>query len=84
VVRLHWDHRMSVSKDLCLYNQGHYTFMPLTWGSTPLRLEEVCCAFEGSEYCEYHLKWPARNRFHETFSRFYTSLSVISETTKEL
>jgi signal transduction histidine kinase len=84
VVRLHWDHEMGVSKDLCLYNQGHYTFMPLTWGSTPLRLEEVCCAFEGSEYCEYHLKWPARNRFHETFSRFYTSHSVIRETIKEM
>jgi signal transduction histidine kinase len=84
VVRLHWDHTMGISKDLCLYNQGNYTFMPLTWGSTPLKLEEVCCSFEGAEYCEYHLKWPARNRFHEIFSRFYTSNSVIMETIKEM
>ncbi len=27
VVRLHWDHTMGVSKDLCLYNQGTYTFL---------------------------------------------------------
>jgi signal transduction histidine kinase len=84
VVRLHWDHRMGVSKDLCLYNQGHYTFMPLTWGSTPLTLEEVCCSFEGGEYCEYRLRWPARNRLHEVYSRFYTSNSVITETIKEM
>ncbi len=84
VVRLHWDRTMGISKDLCLYNQGNYTFMPLTWGSTPLTLEEVCCSFDGAEYCEYHLKWPARNRFHEVFSRFYTSNSVIRETIKEM
>jgi hypothetical protein len=42
VVRLNWDRTMGISKDLCLYNQGNYTFMPLTWGSTPLKLEEVC------------------------------------------
>jgi signal transduction histidine kinase len=84
VVRLRWDRTMGISKDLCLYNQGNYIFMPLTWGSTPLKLEEVCCAFEGGEYCEYHLRWPARNRFYEVFSRFYTSSSVIKETIKEM
>jgi signal transduction histidine kinase len=84
VVRLHWDHTMGVSKDICLYNQGNYTFLPLTWGNSPLRLEEACCAFEGADFCEYHLKWPAKNRFHEIFSRFYTSSSVIKETIKEM
>jgi signal transduction histidine kinase len=84
VVRLHWDRTMGITKDLCLYNQGNYIFMPLTWGSTPLTLEEVCCAFEGGEYCEYHLRWPARNRLHEVYSRFYTSNSVITETIKEM
>ena len=84
VVRLHWDLTMGVSKDLCLYNQGTYAFMPLTWRSTPLTLEEVCCSFDGAEFCEYHLKWPARNRFHEIFSRFYTSNAVIMETIKEM
>jgi signal transduction histidine kinase len=84
VVRLHWDRTMGISKDLCLNNQGNYKFMPLTWGSTPLKLEEACCAFEGGEYCEYHLKWPTRNRFNEISSRFYTSNAVIRETIKEM
>jgi signal transduction histidine kinase len=84
VVRLHWDRTMGVSKDLCLYNQGNYTFMPLTWGGTPLSLEETCCTFEGAEFCEYRLKWRARNRFHEIFSRFYTSHSVIMDSIKEM
>jgi signal transduction histidine kinase len=84
VVRLHWDHTMGISKDLCLYYQGNCTFLPLIWGCTPLKLEEVCCSFQGAAYCEYHLKWPARNRFHEVFSRFYTSNSVIRETIKEM
>ena len=84
VVRLHWDRTMGVSKDLCLYNQGNYAFLPLTWGSAPLKVDEVSCAFEGGDYCEYHLKWPARNRFYEVFSRFYTSRSVLMETVMEM
>jgi signal transduction histidine kinase len=83
-VRLHWDRAMGVSKELCLYNQGTYTFMPLTWGSAPLRLQEGCCAFEGAPYCEYLLRWPARNRFYEVVSRFYTSKSVLMETITEM
>jgi len=84
VVRLHWDRTMGISKDLCLYNQGNYAFLPLTWGSTPLKVQEVCCAFEGGEYCEYQLRWPARNRFHEILSRFYSSRSVLMETVMEM
>ena len=84
IVRLHWDSKMELSKDLCLMNQGTYTFMPLIWGGMPLSLEEKCCYFEGAPYCEYHLKWPVRNRFHEIFSRFFTSKSVLMETVMEM
>ncbi len=84
VVRLHWDRRMKVSKDQCLMNQGTYTFLPLVWGGVPLNLMEECCYFEGAPYCEYHLKWSARNRFHEILSRFVTSRSVLTETVKEM
>jgi signal transduction histidine kinase len=84
IVRLHWDPQMDVSKDLCLMNQGSYTFMPLIWGGKPLKLKEECCYFDGAPYCEYHLKWPARNRFHEIFSRFFTSKSVLMETIMEM
>ncbi len=84
IVRLHWNHRMDVSKDLCLMNQGTYTFLPVIWGGKPLAFEEKCCYFEGAPYCEYHLKWPSRNRLHEIFSRFYTSKPVLMETITEM
>jgi signal transduction histidine kinase len=84
IVRLHWDPQMKVSKDICLLNQGAYSFMPLIWGGRPINLKEECCYFEGASCCEYHLKWPARNRFHEIFSRFFTSKSVLMETIMEM
>ncbi len=84
VVRLHWDPNMRASKDICLYNQGIYTFMPLIWEGNPLSLNEVSCYFEGGHFCEYHLRWPARNRVSEIFSRFYTTKSVLMDTIKEM
>jgi len=84
VVRLHWDPEMELSKDMCLFNQGSYTFMPLVWGSRPLELTETCCFFEGASYCEYHLRWSIQNRLHEIYSRFFTSKSVLMETIQEM
>lgn len=84
IVRFHWYPQMDVTKDICLYNQGAYTFMPLIWGGRPLTLKEECCYFDGAPYCEYHLKWPVRNRFHEIFSRFFSSKNVIMETIEEM
>jgi signal transduction histidine kinase len=84
LVRLKWDPNMNVSKDICLMNQGAYAFMPLIWGGNVLSLKEKCCYFEGAPHCEYHLKWPARNRFYEIFSRFFTSKTVLTETIKEM
>jgi len=84
IVRLHWNSQMDVTKDMCLYNQGAYTFMPLIWRGEPLILKEKCCYLEGAPYCEYYLKWPARNSFHEIFSRFFSSKSVLMETIMEM
>ncbi len=84
VVRLHWDSEKSLSRDLCLYNQGVYTFMPVVWGGKPLGLEEVCCQFDGAPYCEYKLVWQVRNKISDVFSRFFNSSSVLSETIKEM
>ncbi len=84
IIRLHWNPRMDVSKDICLYNQGAYTFIPTTWGGKPLSLKEEKCYFEGSPYCEYHLKWITKNRFQEIFSRFFTPKSVLMKTIKEI
>ena len=84
VVRLHWLKSKGMTKDLCLYNQGHYMNMPQIWGGRPLSLVEHCCAFEGGPYCEYQLRWPAKNRFHEIFSRFFGSKRVLMQTIEEM
>jgi len=84
IVRLHWNPEMNSSRDICLYNQGAYTFLPSIWGGQPLNLEEKSCYFKGAPHCEFLLKWPAKNRFHEIFSRFFASKSVLMETVKEL
>ena len=84
VVRLHWDPTMHITRDICLYNQGTYTNVPLIWGGNPLELKESCCFLKGAPYCEYHIKWPAKNRFHEIVSRFFTPKSVLMDTIMEM
>jgi len=84
ILKLHWNSRMDISKDLCLMNQGTYTFLPLIWGGRPLELKEKCCYFNDAPYCEYHLKWPLRNRLYEIFSRFHTSKSLLIDTIAEM
>ncbi len=84
ILKLHWNPQMDVSKDLCLMNQGTYTFLPLIWGGRPLDLKEKCCYFNDAPYCEYHLKWPFRNRFYEIYSRFHTSKSLLIDTIAEM
>jgi signal transduction histidine kinase len=84
IVRLHWNPKMDVSKDFCLMNQGVYTYLPRIWGGSPLTFQEICCYFAGAPFCEYHLKWPARNRAYEVFSRFFASRSVLKETIEEM
>ncbi len=84
ILKLHWNSQMGVSKDLCLMNQGTYTFLPLIWGGKPLDLKEKCCFFNDAPYCEYHLKWPFRNRLYEISSRFYTSKSLLMDTITEM
>ena len=84
VVRLHWNPKMDVTKNICLYNQGVYASLPLIWKGVPLVIKETCCYFDGNPYCEYHIRWPFKNRFHEIFSRVFTSKSVLMETIMEM
>ena len=79
IVRLHWDSNMQLSKDLCLFNQGIYTFLPTIWLGKPLKLEETCCYFKGAPYCEYHIKWQFQNRIREYLSRFVTSRAMLKD-----
>lgn len=83
-IRLHWLPQVKPTKDMCLNNQGVYTFLPLVWGGKPLTLQEECCFFEGAKYCEYHLSWPLRNRFYEILSRVFTSKSVLMDIITEM
>ena len=84
IVRLYWNPETEVTKDMCLFNQGAYTYLPLVWGGRPPALKETCCYFDGAPYCEYHLKWPLTNKFNEIYSRFFTSKSVLTATIKEM
>ena len=84
VVRLHWTPGMAVSKDICLYNQGSYSYIPVIWGGSPISLEEKRCFFSGDPYCEYHLKWSSRSNIRNIFSSFFSSKSVLNDTIKEM
>jgi len=84
VVRLHWNAGMDITKDLCLMNQGTYTFVPTIWGGKPTDFTETCCYFEGAPFCEYHIKWSVRNRFYEFIRRFFKRKSVLMETISEM
>ena len=84
IVRLHWDSNMILSKDICLYNQGAYEFLPTIWLGKPVQLEEKCCYFGGAPYCEYHIKWRFQNRIHEYFSRFFNSKAMLKDIIEEL
>lgn len=84
IVRLHWHDHLSLSKDYCLINKGFYSYMPSIWGAKSIMLQEKCCHFEGAPYCEYHLKWSARNRLHEIRSWIFAPRSVLMETIKEM
>ena len=84
ILRLHWNPKMDISKDICLYNQSIYTHIPTTWRARPLSLKENKCYFEGASYCEYHLKWTTDNKLQGFFSRFFTPKSVLMETLAEI
>ena len=84
VIRLHWHPHLKATRDMCLNNQGVCTFLPIIWGGKPLSLHEKCCFFEGAPFCEYHLRWPIRNRFYEIFSRLFTSKSILMEIIGEM
>ena len=83
IIRLHWDSTMVVSKDICLYNQGIYTFMPTIWLGMPMKLEETHCYFEGHPYCEYHITWPFQNKVREYVSRFFSSRTILKDIIRE-
>ena len=83
-IRLHWDPHMGVTRDNCIYNQGIFTYMPQIWKGSRIRLSEVCCFFEGADYCEYKLDWTEKNRFFTFFDRPLPLNNTHSEIISEL
>lgn len=83
-VRLYWNSKMEVGKDICLNNQGIITYLPIIWNAKPFTLTETCCFFDGAPYCEYHLKWPRRNRLHEFFARFFNTNPFLVKSIREM
>jgi len=79
IVRLHWDSKMEPSKDLCLFNQGMYSFLPKIWSGRALKLDEKCCYFKGAPYCEYHMRWQFQNRVRAYLSRYFTSTAMLRD-----
>ncbi|MCK4466801.1 MAG: GAF domain-containing protein, partial [Desulfobacterales bacterium] len=79
IFRLHWNSSMKPSADLCLFNQGIYTFLPTIWSGRPFNLKEECCYFDGAPYCEYHIRWKLQNRVREYLSRFFMSRAMLKD-----
>lgn len=67
-VYIRWETGVHATRDMCLYEQGMLTFMPLVWASEhPFVIEEVSCVCEGASHCEYLLRWPAMGPLREKF-----------------
>jgi signal transduction histidine kinase len=84
VVRLHWAPGMVHSKDICLYNQGIYTYLPTTWLGRPIKLTEASCFFKGDPFCEYHLHWQPAGRRRDLFLRFVAPRRVFKDMLVEM
>jgi len=76
--RWHWKSGIVSSKDVCEYNKGIYCAIPVFWGIPPARVEEVCCHFEGAEYCENRFTFVSSPGFVRSgLSRFFTRKSTL-------
>ena len=83
-IRLHWSSSMGVTRDNCIYNRSIFTFMPQIWNGSKIRLREVCCFFEGADFCEYQLDWTEKNRFFAFFDRLLVRSNTHNEIISEL
>jgi len=80
VIRIHWKTGRHGTKDFCMMAQGLYTGVPGAWGCSEPSLSEHCCRFEGGPFCEYHFRWPIRDRFRKVGTRFFTPKSALVDT----
>ncbi len=83
-IRLHWNAGMGATHDNCIYNQGIFTYMPQIWKGPKIRLREVCCFFEGANFCEYELDWTEKSRIFAFFDRLLIRSNTHNEIIYEL
>ncbi len=84
-LRWHWKSGITSSKDVCEYNKGIYSAAFTLWGLPPAKVEEVCCHFEGAEYCENKITWSmSRGAFSSTLSRLFTRKSTLLVAMEEI
>lgn len=85
VFRWHWKSGITSSKDVCEYNKGIYSAAFTLWGLPPAKVEEVCCHFQGAEYCENRISWSAsRGVFRTTMPRLFTRKSTLLVALEEI
>lgn len=84
LIRLHWHPSAVVTRDLCLFYQGIFAYMPLAWGGHPLSLLEHSCAVNGAACCEYHLAWTAEAPMHERLRRIFVPGSALRKAVSEM
>lgn len=83
-VRIHWEAGVHATRDMCLYEQGLLTFMPLIWAGPPFSVEEVSCVCDGAVHCEFALRWPAKGTLRNMLFRLLRIDSLVTERIREL
>jgi putative nucleotidyltransferase with HDIG domain len=84
VIRLHWFQETHPAKSFCYYFQGVVQAVPTLWKMAPAQLEETACFFDGSEYCEYRMRWRNRPYLFHFASNLVMRRKLLEETIEEI
>jgi putative nucleotidyltransferase with HDIG domain len=85
VIRWHWREGVVSSKDVCSYNRGIYSAIPIMCGLSAAQVTENHCGFQGDPYCEVVISW-GRNisRFRGIFSQLLTRKTSLLDALEEI
>ncbi len=84
VLQLHWRKELSLSRDICLFNQGIYSAIPTVWGGKSCIVQEKKCFFKGDPYCEYHLSWKSQSALRHKIFQIVAPWKIAKESIREL
>ena len=83
-MRLFWNPNGVLSEDICSYNKGIYSAIPLMWGMKPATVEEPFCRFRGDPYCQFECSWKPGSRAASILESLYTRKSHLFEALAEI